>query len=55
MKLKKKRERASLERGQDFVSILENPAEAKMTWRARIVILSPEVLRDLEQAHTLDQ
>ena len=26
---------------------LLSPAEAKMTWRARIVILAPEVLRDL--------
>lgn len=35
-----------MERGQGFVGIL-SPAEAKMTWRARIVTLAPEILRVL--------
>lgn len=44
MKLIKKRER---ERKTASLWALLSPAEAKMTWRARIVILAPEVLRDL--------
>lgn len=49
MKLKKEREkeREPVWRKDRILWELLSPAEAKMTWRARIVILAPEILRDL--------